>query len=622
MPLISTILVIVSSLVFVHSSVTQFFNPPPIDAPRDVSEVLSESTTNCTAPSPGCGAMHYWDSGACMCKSYDVIPTVTLQSPGTGGCTLPSGGCEQYHYWDQSICSCRPYPTATPVLYTAPTSTPVPTATRIPTPSIYPTNPVIPTATTIPIPTYSTSQTTGTCTYPSGGCGNVYYWDPVMCKCKAPHTPTPTYSTNQTPTTVPTYMYPTSTPSVVSTQPTTDRFAYESSSQISCVKLMLTPEEFEKFRYLVPVTAADQDFIRNLSERVRSCWAVAITPTGTSGSQAVRADIARSPVDKEACLIGAIGKQAFQEIASDIRPATHEEHIKFESCYGRVATKSVTYATKDEKLSDTTEVCLKNALQNNYEAVKSGKIQVPYQMQPAVDACFGIEKKPFQEAKKYSVPETIKQCLRDGVGEGRFQQITEGEVPTSLEKQKAESCFQQLNKAQSVFIPIPAEQVPFVEERPDVVQVAAVEQVTTPTEEKGTEVKPGAVKFSGKAPPGSTVTIYVYSEPIVVTTQADENGDWVYTLEQPLEGEEHVAYTTVRSGDGAIVRSSVFNFTVVEASERAPDQFVKTETLTENTEQSFITRSIVLIMAVSAAVITIVIFIYLFSQPGAQKRTS
>ena len=78
----------------------------------------------------------------------------------------------------------------------------------------------------------------------------------------------------------------------------------------------------------------------------------------------------------------------------------------------------------------------------------------------------------------------------------------------------------------------------------------------------------GKVTFEGKGPPNTPVYIYIYSEPIVITTKTDENGEWVYELNQPLKGEKHVAYATVKDTSGKIVRSSVFDFTVVAANEK------------------------------------------------------
>lgn len=43
----------------------------------------------------------------------------------------------------------------------------------------------------------------------------------------------------------------------------------------------------------------------------------------------------------------------------------------------------------------------------------------------------------------------------------------------------------------------------------------------------------------GKAPPGSTVTITIYSTPITAVVMVDQNGNWVFTPDTPLEAGHH-----------------------------------------------------------------------------------
>lgn len=45
--------------------------------------------------------------------------------------------------------------------------------------------------------------------------------------------------------------------------------------------------------------------------------------------------------------------------------------------------------------------------------------------------------------------------------------------------------------------------------------------------------------FSGKAPPGSTVTLTIYSAPRTVVVTVDENGNWTYTPTEGLEAGPH-----------------------------------------------------------------------------------
>ncbi len=65
------------------------------------------------------------------------------------------------------------------------------------------------------------------------------------------------------------------------------------------------------------------------------------------------------------------------------------------------------------------------------------------------------------------------------------------------------------------------------------------------------------VKLSGKANPGSAVTIYIFSDdPIVITVQADANGNWNYELDKDLADGKHEAYIAETDGAGKIISKS------------------------------------------------------------------
>lgn len=62
--------------------------------------------------------------------------------------------------------------------------------------------------------------------------------------------------------------------------------------------------------------------------------------------------------------------------------------------------------------------------------------------------------------------------------------------------------------------------------------------------------------FEGTAPAGSTVTITIYSDPITVTTIADESGAWVYTLDQSLAEGQHRVVIAAEGTNGATETTS------------------------------------------------------------------
>ena len=317
--------------------------------------------------------------------------------------------------------------------------------------------------------------------------------------------------------------------------------------------------------------------------------------------------ITTSPIEAEKCLIKALGETTYREISQGKRAPSYKDHLYFEQCYGKVTPDSVKYLTDDQSMPSTTDGCLKGILGTDlYNKIKSGQANVPNDLRRKVDRCFGVDPQPFQEAGVYKIPEEIGSCLKNSVSEARFNEISSGAEPTSEEEVKAKSCFSKLNKDQVKFLPPPPEQIPYLDSNPDIVNVKEFTQETQTV--KGKNIG-GKVKFSGKAPPNTEVYIYIFSEPIVVTTKTDENGDWVYELNQPLTGEKHIAYATVRSDEGTTVRSQVFDFTVQAAPGNSEvQQFLEEESATNVQKKFLYFSAIVLIVCaflVSSAVAVI-----------------
>lgn len=62
-------------------------------------------------------------------------------------------------------------------------------------------------------------------------------------------------------------------------------------------------------------------------------------------------------------------------------------------------------------------------------------------------------------------------------------------------------------------------------------------QIVTPA--KNASVTSEQPTFTGKAPPGATVTLIIRSDPVTVTVTADANGNWSYTPTAPLASGTH-----------------------------------------------------------------------------------
>lgn len=62
--------------------------------------------------------------------------------------------------------------------------------------------------------------------------------------------------------------------------------------------------------------------------------------------------------------------------------------------------------------------------------------------------------------------------------------------------------------------------------------------------------------IQGKAPPGSTVTIVIHSDPITVIVTADANGNYIYTPTTPLTAGLHEVNVSVQTATGSTVTQS------------------------------------------------------------------
>lgn len=83
--------------------------------------------------------------------------------------------------------------------------------------------------------------------------------------------------------------------------------------------------------------------------------------------------------------------------------------------------------------------------------------------------------------------------------------------------------------------------------------VNAVTVVDTPT---AGDAHKKAARFSGKALPNIFITLYIYSDPIIVTVKTDAEGNWTYDLDKELPDGDHEVYVAVTDNVGKITSQS------------------------------------------------------------------
>jgi hypothetical protein len=261
----------------------------------------------------------------------------------------------------------------------------------------------------------------------------------------------------------------------------------------------------------------------------------------------------------------------------------------------------VQFQTSEQKLSDDIESCLILALgEDGFNEVKDGVSRLDLEDRDKVQRCFGASPEPFKELPTFKLPPAVESCLETNIWKERRELIKLGKAePSEIEREFAKECFDELNEIQLEVLPTPPDLVPYLEVRPETVKIESIAQRTETVDE---ELKDRKLVLSGEGPSLSLVDIYLFSDPIVVTTKTDENGNWVYELNHPLDEGNHVAYVTVKDDTDSIVRSAVFDFQVLAADQQVNQPFLE-ENQAQETSYQFLNR-VVLITGLGVLIVS------------------
>jgi hypothetical protein len=119
------------------------------------------------------------------------------------------------------------------------------------------------------------------------------------------------------------------------------------------------------------------------------------------------------------------------------------------------------------------------------------------------------------------------------------------------------------------------------------------------------------VRLTGKGLPNSFVTIYIYSDPIVLTVKTDSEGNWIYELDKELEDGEHEAYVAITDNTGKITgKSNPFPFVkTAQAVTVIPTVAAKSEEIlpvTQNRAERDILILVSIMVAALAAALAVI----------------
>jgi hypothetical protein len=115
------------------------------------------------------------------------------------------------------------------------------------------------------------------------------------------------------------------------------------------------------------------------------------------------------------------------------------------------------------------------------------------------------------------------------------------------------------------------------------------------------------IMLKGKAPANSFVRVFMFSEPIVVTVKADEQGNWSYILDKTLPDGNHTAYAAIADASGRILaKSEPLPFVKVASAVSASNELIPARVEDRGMFQAF---SPMVIAALTVALIGIALSI-------------
>ena len=388
----------------------------------------------------------------------------------------------------------------------------------------------------------------------------------VTSGISANNTPTPTTATDHNSGSSPTST-PIPTPTPLSTQA---QIEIKNSLILDCLKSRLQPEEY--FRYFDP--AGSRESLDKLStqsrQRAQRCFQETKPTSTPSITQTVTATVAKAPSIVD-----------YNEAAND--PLADE--------------------------------CLQLQLTaEQFQQIRSGRHNLTPEQLKLARRCYQLNQQKTNQPLQIRTDSTRTSCLKQTLGSQRYQQIyVLHQSPTDTDKHAVSQCFvASQNQTDPTIIkailpPDPAE-VPFIPTDQQIALNAVTASTPSDPQQQGSNA---ALTLSGTALPNSLVDLYIFSDPIVVSTETDANGDWYYQLAYHLPEGDHHAYTVVSHPDKGQVRSEVIGFNIAYAQAddgTTPQLLVSQSTLSQSQFRWYFWSSLGLI--IFAVGLTLVFFWY------------
>lgn len=316
---------------------------------------------------------------------------------------------------------------------------------------------------------------------------------------------------------------------------------YDAQDLKSCLLNFFTQAEYT--RYFDPAgEKASTGEVKDRLSAAERCFKTSKASTVTSQT--------------EQCLLDRLGYSRYQQLATSQDTATRAELYESSGCFTQPEKISIQSAGN---LDPYVESCLRVVLSDERvsDLNEGKKLSATEKVQAR--ACFNYSDQGTQPPTVVSAaPETVS-CLEQALGSDRFKALQNGEEPSSQELANAQECLGLAEITQHEILPVPIEVLPFI---PNVTNSQDASVKTVSLQDRETK---NTLTLSGTAVPNSVVDIYLFSDPIVVSTTADANGNWSYELYYHLPEGSHKAYTIVDHPEQGRVKSEVFTFDVAYA---------------------------------------------------------
>jgi hypothetical protein len=160
-------------------------------------------------------------------------------------------------------------------------------------------------------------------------------------------------------------------------------------------------------------------------------------------------------------------------------------------------------------------------------------------------------------------------CLEQVVGTARYTEIASGQSePTANERLKAAKCFSGTQRIPSVLAPVAPSRISELRPESTLVSLAALKnQVVTDKAGKTST----AIIVSGTGVPNSSIFLYIFSDPMVLRAETDNQGKWSYVLQNPLAPGHHEIYAVAEKDSGNFVRTPALPVSIAAAAQGSTD---------------------------------------------------